>query len=317
MGKSQYNNTKLLETISRTLSLYITESNPYVLFNGLLDDLLALTSSEYGFIGEVFYSSEGLPYIQSYATTNISWDEKTLHLYEQTSKKGMVFAKLDSLYGAVLKTSRSVISNDPTHDPRSGGLPHGHPPLNCFLGLPLCSGHELQGVVGIANRPQGYDQSLVDYLLPFLSTCSNLIRAYRNNVRRRAVENELLAYKKKLATLSPQYTTQEQYTEPSSSTLLELNDDYHYLLDNRTLLFQQQQVYLSRKELLLLHILATKLNQTVPYSELEKQIWPKVIVDESSLRSLLRRLRQRTPGLTIKTVAGIGCTLSSSHAVAD
>lgn len=317
MAESQYENTiELLETISRTLSKYITESNPYVLFNGLLDDLLALTDSEYGLIGEVFYSSEGLPYIRSYATTNIGWSEETLRLYEQTADKGMVFAKLDSLYGEVLKTSKPVISNNPSQDPRSGGLPHGHPPLNSFLGLPLCNGYELQGMVGIANRPQGYDQSLIDQFSPFLSTCNNLIRAYRNNVRRRQVEDELLSYKKRLASLMFQRADQEQPTRQSPSVaVLQLGDDHSYQLDNRALLFRQQQVHLSRKEALLLHALALKLDQVVPYLELERQIWPTVIVDESSLRSLLRRLRQKAPSLTIKTVAGIGCMLTTDQHV--
>ena len=306
----------LLETISRTLSQYIAESNPYVLFNGLLDDLLRLTGSEYGFIGEVFYSAEGLPYIQSYATTDISWDQATLELYQQTADKGMIFAKMDTLYGEVLKTSRAVISNDPRHDPRSGGLPQGHPPLNCFLGLPLGSSQELLGVVGIANRAQGYDQQLINHLDPFITTCSNLIRAYRNNVRRRQVESELLSYKKRLSSLMEQRASSATQPQQAASELT-LGADYRYLPEHHALLFQQQQVQLSRKETLLMHLLATRCDQVVPYRELEQQIWPNVIVDESSMRSLLRRLRQKTPGLLIDTVTGVGCILATPGSNAE
>ncbi|WP_271271506.1 GAF domain-containing protein [Aliamphritea hakodatensis] len=310
MTDKQYEGSvELLETISQTLSRYITESNPYVLFNGLLDDLLNLTGSEYGFIGETFYSSEGLPYIQSYATTNIGWNKETLRLYEVTAEQGMVFAKLDSLYGAVLKTSRPVISNDPANDPRRGGLPKGHPPLNSFLGLPMCNGSQLQGVVGIANRNGGYDEALIDYLAPFISTCSNLIRAYRNNVRRRQVEDELASYKRRLASVMNKRQMTDDTVTTLSAGILVPGDGYRYCLENRTLLFQEQQVHLSRKEALLFHLLASQPGHVVPYPELEQQIWPTVIVDESSLRSLLRRVRQKVPGLNIKTIAGVGCLL--------
>ena len=119
---------QLTSAITQALSQFIAEANPFILFNGLLDNLLELTDSEYGFIGEVFYDDKGQPYIQSYATTNIAWSAATQKLYSETEQQGMKFSKLHSLYGEVLKTGKYVISNDPFTDSRSGGLPDGHPP---------------------------------------------------------------------------------------------------------------------------------------------------------------------------------------------
>lgn len=319
MAESQYQSSvKLLETINRSLSRNITEPSPYVLFRRLLDDLLAWAGSDSGFIGEVFYSTEGLPYIQSYATTNIGWSGETLRLYEQTAQKGRVFAKLDSLYGEVLKTTSPVICNDPLNDPRSGCLPTCYPPLSCFLGLPFFCDQELQGVIGIANRPQGYDQSMIDQLSPFLSTCSDLICIYGKNFRRQQVEDELLSYKQQLMGVTDKNGIKKQpLTPPPAVSVVTLDNGYHYRLGNRTLMCRQQKVHLTRKESLLFHILVTQLDQMVPYSELERQIWPTVIVDVSSLRSLLRRLRQKVTGLTIKTVAGIGCLLQADQSASS
>ena len=302
----ELNAVKLLETISQTLSSYITESNPWVLFNGLLDDLLSLTGSEYGFIGEVFYH-QGQPYIRSYATTNIAWSAETRQLYKETADKGMLFSKLDSLYGEVLKTARPVISNNPADDTRSGGLPKGHPPLNSFLGLPFYCGQELQGVVGIANRSTGYEQSLVDYLAPFLSTCSNLIRAYRNNVKRLQIEDELQSYKRRLAAMVRQ---RSQDSIESEVTAITLNQQYDYQTDQQCLYFNRERVNLTRKESLLFSLLASNLNQVVEHRTIEQHIWAEVIVSESSLRALVRRLRKKLPGLTIRTVSGIGYLLA-------
>jgi len=66
----------------------------------------------------------------------------------------------------VMTTGRPVIANDPIQDPRRGGLPHGHPALNAFMGLPLYYGKQLSGMVGLANRPGGYDTELNEFLGP-------------------------------------------------------------------------------------------------------------------------------------------------------
>lgn len=47
------------------------------------------------------------------------------------------------------------------------------------------------GIVGIANRSGGYDQKIIDYLAPFLVTCSNLIEGYRIDSKRRRAEDQL------------------------------------------------------------------------------------------------------------------------------
>ena len=152
-----------------------------------------MTESEYGFIGEILYSDQGeayleevhmklrgKPYLKTHALTNIAWNEETKKFYDENAPKGMEFYNLNTLFGAVMTTGKPVMANNPATDPRSGGLPKGHPLLNAFLGLPFYHNNQLIGMVGIANRKNGYHQDLIDYLQPFLTTCSNLIRAYRN-----------------------------------------------------------------------------------------------------------------------------------------
>ena len=146
----------LLQAVIHAQSKFIVDDDPRELFDGLLHDLLDLTSSEYGFIGEVLYNEAKLPYLKTYAITNIAWNEETRNFYEENVPQGLEFHNLETLFGYALKTEETVISNDPAQDPRSGGLPKGHPPLNAFLGMPLLSGKNMVGMVGIANRPGGY-----------------------------------------------------------------------------------------------------------------------------------------------------------------
>jgi len=80
----------LLKVITNTLRRLCGERDAGNLFGDLLENLLELTASEYGFIGEVFRDEKGRPYVKSYATTNIAWNDETQHLYEKAKEKGMV-----------------------------------------------------------------------------------------------------------------------------------------------------------------------------------------------------------------------------------
>jgi len=180
-----YENNLMLSTVSRTLSDFIVATHEHNPFNTLLEQLLELTHSEYGFIGEVLQDEAGRPYLKSHALTNIAWDEQTRRFYDDNAMQGLEFRNLNTLFGHVMTTSRPVIANDAPNDPRSGGLPPGHPPLHAFLGLPIHSGPKLIGMLGIANRPGGYQEDLMDYLSLFLSTCSNLILSFRAERERR------------------------------------------------------------------------------------------------------------------------------------
>ena len=191
-------NNDMLTVISRIESQFIADMDSRTFFDSLLSDLLSLTMSEYGFIGEVIYPENGDPYLKTHAITNIAWNDETRAFFEREAPKGLEFRKLKSLWGAVITTGKPVISNSPSTDPRRGGLPEGHPPLNSFLGLPLYSGEELIGMAGISNRPGGYDEKIVEYLDPFVLTCGNIIEAYKNIQLRKKTEEQLREYSGKL-----------------------------------------------------------------------------------------------------------------------
>lgn len=181
---------RLLESIRLAQSQFIAEADPRQVFAGLLDVLLDITGSEYGFIGEVLLGDDGKPHLQTHAITNIAWTDELRAAYERQAP-GLRFDNLRNLFGHALTTGEPVIALDPATDPRRGGLPEGHPPLRAFLGLPFWHGGATIGMAGIANRPGGYDQELLEFLTPFSSTCANLIQALRNDRRRRAAEQTL------------------------------------------------------------------------------------------------------------------------------
>ncbi len=182
---------ELLQAVSRAQSQFIANALSTALFEDTLVSVLKLTSSEYGFVAEVLYTPEGNPHLRTHAITDIGWDEESRALYERYAPT-MEFYNLKTLFGAALTSGKTVIANRPTTDPRSGGLPPGHPPMHSFLGVPIYHGGELVGMIGLANRPGGYDEAVEEYLQPLVLTCGLLIEAYRNLRRRKRAEAETM-----------------------------------------------------------------------------------------------------------------------------
>jgi PAS domain S-box-containing protein len=183
---------QLGDIVRRSQEAFIAAGPSNELFDRLLTDILGYTHSEYGFIGEVLEDETGTPYLKTHAITNISWNEATRKLYEDSKATGFIFRNLHTLFGAAMTTGEPVIANHPATDPRRGGLPHGHPAMHAFLGLPIKYGGKLVGLVGVANRPGGYDDEFVRELSPLASSCAALIHAMRIDVERSSTEESLI-----------------------------------------------------------------------------------------------------------------------------
>ena len=166
-----------IETINRAQTHFIAGDDPVEFFESMLPSILALTQSDYGFVGEAMTESDGTPYLKMYAVSNIARDEATRESYDKQATEGLEFRNLDNLLGKVLRTGEVVISKDPSNDPDSAGVPEKHPPLNHYLGVPIYLNQKLLGMVGMANCPGGYDQTVVESLQPILNTCAQLFNA--------------------------------------------------------------------------------------------------------------------------------------------
>ncbi len=60
--------------------------------------------------------------------------------------------------------------------------------MRSFLGLPFHAADVFVGMIGIANRPGGFNQGVVDFLEPFLATCAGIVQAYKNERLRKTAE---------------------------------------------------------------------------------------------------------------------------------
>ncbi len=182
---------RMLEAIRQAQASYIDAGDRTQVFDGLLLAMLQLTSSAYGFLGEVLQDEDGRPYLKTLAMSDIAWDEASRAAVERHREEGLEFHNLDTLFGHVMTTGRPVLANDPAQDPRSGGLPGGHPHMAAFLGIPVFVGGRMVAMVGLANRPDGYSEADVDFLQPLLATLGQLGLAFRARLERRRIQHEL------------------------------------------------------------------------------------------------------------------------------
>ncbi|MGB7754754.1 MAG: GGDEF and EAL domain-containing protein [Salinisphaera sp.] len=177
--------------IQRAQHAFLAGMDERSAYEVVLDDLLALTDSRFGFIGEMLQNTAGQPYLKIEAITNLAWNAQTEALYQRVRERGMLFERLDNLMGAPMTSGNVVISHDLATDPRSGGLPEGHPPITSYIGIPVFSGERRVGLVGLANRSIDYEPGLAHELEPLLQTVGNLIERDRLYREKRGHEKSL------------------------------------------------------------------------------------------------------------------------------
>lgn len=148
-----------------------------------LDDISAivlerakqLTGSAFGFVG---YIDPKTGHFVSSTMTRDIWDAC------QVADKSVIFTKFSGLWGWVLQNRQSLITNTPSHDPRSGGIPQGHVPIERFLGAPAMLDNNLVGMIALANPPR-------DYTERDLAVAERLAALYAVAIQRARMEHEL------------------------------------------------------------------------------------------------------------------------------
>lgn len=171
--------SELLDILRNSMVDFVKSGDIQKAMRGMLTTLLKFTDSKFGFTAEVLMDDKGVPYMKTYAITDVAWDNESQEQYNAVNGGRLEFFNLNSLYGTVLTSEQPIISNAPVTDPRSGGLPGGHPALDCFYCMPVFYGNKMIGMYGIANREGGYDVEIQDFLSPLNMTYSAMVHSSR------------------------------------------------------------------------------------------------------------------------------------------
>jgi len=84
---------------------------------------------------------------------------------------------------------------------------------------------------------------------------------------------------------------------------------YYYNLKEGNLYYKNMPIRLSPKENQLLKVLIDARGNIVPFDDLEHLIWPDKQIHESSLRTLIYRVRSKLEYKLIETIPSFGCKL--------
>ncbi len=156
----------------------------------IIRSALSQTGSEYGFIGVVV---DG-PALRILSQEGINWDPsvgRTLYdaaILTYRERGYLEFTDFENLFGRVITDGKAIFANSPASDPRSGGLPAGHPPLTSFMGVPILRrsevvGMEVVGMIGVANRAEGYTETEQASIQILCRAAGVLFDSYRRKQR--------------------------------------------------------------------------------------------------------------------------------------
>ena len=177
---------RLVMAMMTAQSQFVANIDPDTLFLHILNNLLAMTYSEFGFLAAL--DPEFPETIQVLAVEHTRWDIETVEQYVRTAQQE--FEQLhsqDHLLLQPLSSQQMVVYGREEHEE---SLP-SYPWMHNFIGVPLFSSGKLVGMLGMANSPYPYGETLRMELNPLLVTAGHIMAAWRNDWLRRRAEREL------------------------------------------------------------------------------------------------------------------------------
>lgn len=102
----------------------------------------------------------------------------------QVKEKNIIFKTYHGLWGWVLRKQKPILTNAPSTDPRSGGIPEGHMPIHRFLSAPAIYGNDVVGQISLANPDR-------DFKLRDLKLVERIADIYAIAIHRKRAEDAL------------------------------------------------------------------------------------------------------------------------------
>lgn len=165
---------RMLDLFRQVLQEHLVCNDLIYACNQMLSGLLQLCCSQFGFIGRLLPEDNSQACLNILAIHHKGWDETSVAVYQQQVAQGLQMVKLDSLFGDVV-TSGNVVLDNACEDNRGCGFPDTVVTAHQLLGIPIYFGKKLLGVVGLANKADGYGEMVLEYMRSFVETCSYLI----------------------------------------------------------------------------------------------------------------------------------------------
>ena len=190
MGELLHSKNMLINTIQQLQSQFINHIEPVSMYQGLLDDILKLTESSFGFIAEYVETEEQKTYLKIYALDNLRWSDETRKSYKSIITKDLEIRDLDHSLGDVITTVKSLMTDESFNDSLVTAFFQEYLDMNVF-GIPVYHGERLVGQIALADRKNGYNDDLLKYLEPLIVAYGQIIVARHDQIARQKAEEAL------------------------------------------------------------------------------------------------------------------------------
>lgn len=163
----QWLQQRVAEATARAQQSFMAGCQERRAFESLLKEIVGLTNSEHGLILGVEPSQRGVPFAELLAGTGSGLDEHGLEVLAGSPSDAASLLSLRSLLEAAAASGKPMVG-----DSGATGSPVSRQgsDLQSFLAVPVHYQGRLLAVLGLANRPKGYDQKFADLLRPLLTT---------------------------------------------------------------------------------------------------------------------------------------------------
>jgi two-component system cell cycle sensor histidine kinase/response regulator CckA len=181
-----------LAAVTQALNTFLESGDWAAASKQLLAHALSQTGSESGFLGAVL---DG-PVLRILAIDGLVWNlPANRQLYEaklsqQAAQGYFEVTHHHNLLGEVIEKQKTVVSNQPSADSRSGGIPPGHPSVHSFLRVPILKGSSVVGLIAVANRPGGYTGEESRSLEAMSQATGVLFDNYHQSLKRTQLEEQ-------------------------------------------------------------------------------------------------------------------------------
>ncbi len=232
---------QLLDLLNQAQTSFLLNRSVHDACEALFEPLLKISECVMGFIGVVQRGPNGEQQLLVPTISEVGWRDHGVvsGIGHQQREDGLLFTRLDNLFGHAITANEVVMANHLPSHPASRGLPEGHAEVKNFLGLPIRFDSKVVGMIGLGNRPDGFDDSLVQLLEPLVVTLGTLFHARDQESARVAAEQELqrLASRDALTGLSNRrhffdvaaanLTQTRRYASPLTVALMDLDHFKH------------------------------------------------------------------------------------------
>lgn len=91
---------------------------------------------------------------------------------------------------------------------------------------------------------------------------------------------------------------------------LKFDEEYKYDFKNHILYKNDEEIELTKKEILFFELFSKNLHHVATYEELEEYVWEGEETNLTNIRAMIKRLRKKIPSETIAIVKGLGYSLN-------